>query len=173
MRLLPLTVAEAHQLQGRGTVGGWLEGKMHRSLSEQRRRAWDLHPYSSCTAKGVRGLPHPPASFLGGCGTSVPGRIRLGSSFLLLSGVPGFGRGSSSPGPGPCLFSGPNFSNCKTNMTWPASVGQRKDEYRGSGELQTGVLATHKRSYPKRGDARVFSCHWLFGKKLVTNVGKN
>ena len=75
-----------------------------------------------------------------------------GAVFLLLNGVPGSGCGFSSLGPGPCLFSGPNFSNYKTNIRWPASVGQKKDEYRGSGELQTGALSIQQRSYPKRGD---------------------
>ena len=98
-----------------------------------------------------------------------------GAVFLLLDGVPGFGCGFSSLGPGPCLFSGPNFSDCKTNMRQPARVGQKKDEYRGSGEIQTGALSTQKRSYPKRGDrnARILSCHWLFSKKLVTSLGNN
>lgn len=67
-----------------------------------------------------------------------------GADLFLLNGIPGFGRGFSSLGPGPRLFSGPNFSICKTNKRWPAS-GRKlssSDEYRGSGELQTGVLST-------------------------------
>ena len=131
-------------------------------------------PNSASIAKGIRGLSYPLlAPSWVALGPLSQEELDWGAVFLLLDGVPGFGCVLSSLGPGIRLFSRPNLSKCETNMRWPASVGQKKDEYRGSGELQTGALSTQKRSYPKRGDARVFPCHWLFSKKLVTNVGNN